>query len=381
MQRGVSMKKIIALVLSCLLVFGFSYTAFAAETPETNAEAFVLYCVESGKIILSKNEEKRMKPASTTKLMTVLLTLEEAAKNDRVVTFTQEMTAEGSSMYLKTGEKVRLSDLAAGMMMCSGNDAANAAAVSISGSTERFSGLMNARARQLGMTRTHFVTPSGLDDDGHYTTAYDMALLMAAGLRSEAFANLTAQKSVTVKFEEPSDKKVTYSNHNRLLRMYDGCIGGKTGYTTAAGRCLVSAARRGGVTLICVTLNDKTDWADHMALYDSGFERLSCYSRNEADFCIDLPCAGGEKKSVPVVGEGCVSLVVEKCKSDKIERKVYLDPFVYAPVSAGEKLGRIEYLLDGKKLKSVPLLAVEDVKYKQIKKGLFQIIKEFFIYG
>ena len=185
-------------MLSAVLVFAFPVSVGAEDTVETSAGAFVLYCAENGEIILSKNENQRMKPASTTKLMTVLLTLEQAAKNDRVVTFTDEMIAEGSSMYLQVGEKVRLSDLAAGMMMASGNDAANAAAISISGSAEKFSGLMNARAAQIGMKNTHFVTPSGLDDDEHYTTAYDMALLMAAGLQNKDFADLTYQKSVGV---------------------------------------------------------------------------------------------------------------------------------------------------------------------------------------
>ena len=148
-----------------------------------------------------------MKPASTTKIMTSLITLEEAASCNSEVTFKQEMVAEGSSMYLKVGEKVRLSDLASGMMMASGNDAANAAAYTISGSPEKFSQRMNEKAEQIGMTNTHFVTPSGLDDDNHYSSAKDMALLMSYALENDDFANLTAKKSVTVEFLEPKSKK------------------------------------------------------------------------------------------------------------------------------------------------------------------------------
>ena len=207
------MKKWLSVLLSCALAFCFPVAVHAEEAPETGAEAMVLYCVENESVILSKNKDREMRPASTTKLMTTLLALEEAAKNDRVVTFTQEMTAEGSSMYLKLGEQVRLSDLAAGMMMCSGNDAANAAAIAIAGSDKKFANLMNTRARQLGMTHTHFVTPSGLDDDNHYSTAYDMALLMRAGLQNADFADLTYQKTKTVRFVQPSGKSVTYSNN------------------------------------------------------------------------------------------------------------------------------------------------------------------------
>ena len=341
----------------------------------------MLYCVENGEIILSKNENKRMKPASTTKLMTTLLTLEAAAKNDRIITFTDEMTAEGSSMYLEKGEKVRLSDLAAGMMMCSGNDAANAAAISLSGSTEKFSELMNFRAKQIGMKNTCFITPSGLDDENHYSSAYDLALLMAEALKNEAFSNLTFQKSVPVRFVEPSDKAVTYTNHNRLLKMYDDCIGGKTGYTSEAGRCLVSAARRGCVTLICVTLNDKDDWNDHIALYDNGFSRLSGYQSGDASACFEIPCAGGEKSTVAVMGESDTVLIVASGEQEKIKREIFIDSFAYAPVKKGDVFGKIEYSLDGRRLKTVELVAVEDIEARTVKKNLFQKIKEYFSYG
>ena len=379
--RGVLMKKVFAAVLCAVMLFVCPFSVCAESAPAPSAKAYVLYCVENEKIILSKNENTRMKPASTTKLMTTLLTLEEAAKNDRVITFTADMVAEGSSMYLEVGEKLRLSDLAVGMMMCSGNDAANAAAISVSGSTEKFANLMNTRARQIGMENTHFVTPSGLDDDDHYSTAYDLALLMAEGLRNEAFANLTFQKSVSVSFTEPSDKKITYANHNRLLSLYDDCIGGKTGYTSAAARCLVSAARRNGVTLVCVTLDDRSDWNDHMALYDCGFSRLSGFASADSALCIDLPCVGGEQDMVAVMGESDTALVVENDRAKDIRRTVYLDNFVYAPVEEGEQLGRIDYTLDGKTLKSVPLIAVNGVKVKEVKKNLFQKIKELFTYG
>lgn len=159
--------------------------------------------------------------------MTSLITLEEAASCNSEVTFKQEMVAEGSSMYLKVGEKVRLSDLASGMMMASGNDAANAAAYTISGSPEKFSQRMNEKAKQIGMTNTNFVTPSGLDDDNHYSSAKDMALLMSYALENDDFANLTAKKSVTVEFLEPKSRKTAYANHNRLLSLYPYCTGGK----------------------------------------------------------------------------------------------------------------------------------------------------------
>lgn len=375
------MKHIISVLLCFVTALVFPVVSDAAETPAVSAEAFVLYCVENGEIILSKNENKRMKPASTTKLMTALLTLEQAAKNDRVITFTSEMQAEGSSMYLGAGEQVRLSDLAAGMMMASGNDAANAAAISIAGSLDKFAALMNRRAAETGMKNTHFVTPSGLDDENHYSTAYDLALLMESCLKNPDFALLTSQKSAGVSFITPREKKITFSNHNRLLRMYPDCIGGKTGYTSAAGRCLVSAARRDGLTLICVTLNDRDDWNDHIALYDCGFSQRSCYRGAEEAFCAELPCVGGESDSVPVMGESGAVTVCDGDRAKDVEKKIYLDSFVYAPVNEGDVLGRIDCILDGKVVRSIPLTAVEGVKAQKIKKNLLQRIKEKFKNG
>lgn len=379
------MKKILSVVVvvSVMFVSVFHTQAFATVTdkPTVNAQACVLYCVNDGKVYFSINENKKMKPASTTKLMTSLITLEYADSADKEVTFTQEMTAEGSSMYLKVGEKVRLSDLATGMMMASGNDAANAAAISIAGSTEKFSELMNNRAAVIGMKNTHFVTPSGLDDENHYSTAYDMALLMSYALENENFAELTSQKSVTVEFIEPASKKTTYSNHNRLLSMYKYCTGGKTGYTMAAGRCLVSSAKKDGLTFVCVTLNDKNDWNDHIALYDYGFSQLACVECDDSEYYLEIPCVGGDYDKVSVTGTKGKNVVVPFEKKENVKRTVYADNFLYAPIKDGDIVGRIDYILDGKLLASNNLVAVEYSNLKNKNKNIFTKIKEFFTYG
>lgn len=377
------MKKAVSVVLSVLLAFSFSLCVKAEDKADVtvSAEAYVLYCADNGQIITSKNANKKMKPASTTKLMTSLLTLEEASSCNKKVKFTDKMTAEGSSMYLKVGEVVTLKDLASGMMMASGNDAANAAALSISGSVEKFADRMNERAKQIGMKNTHFVTPSGLDDENHYSTAYDMALLMSYALENEDFAKLTSQKSASVEFIEPSSKKTSYSNHNRLLSLYEYCIGGKTGYTMAAGRCLVSAARKDGLTLVCVTLNDRNDWNDHISLYNYGFENYSCYKSDDTAFFADIPCVGGESENIVVTGEKPISIVVSANDKDKIERKIYIDSFLYAPIKRNDTVGRIEYILNGKKTAECNLIAVDNVNSKKENKNFFTIIKDLFTYG
>ena len=276
------MKRVITVFLTIVL-FSVSLPCSGAEL-SVSASSAVLYCPLNNEVYYSVKENTRMKPASTTKLMTALIALEYAQKDNKQVEFTEEMTAEGSSMYLKYGEVVTLKDLAAGLLMCSGNDAANAAAIAISGSPDKFAKLMNKRARKIGMRNTHFVNPSGLDSEEHYSTAYDMALLMSEALKNSEFARLTAKKSETVNFISPKDKSVTYSNHNRLLSLYEHCIGGKTGYTMASGRCLVSAAQKDGLTLIAVTMNDRDDWRDHAAMYNYGFDNHVMRALDDSDF-------------------------------------------------------------------------------------------------
>ncbi len=379
------MKKAVSVLLSAILTVCSAVTAFADESddregsPDVSAETYVLYCADNGQILAAKDENKRMKPASTTKIMTTLLDLEAAASCDETVTFTKEMAAEGSSMYLELGEKVRLSDLAVGMMMSSGNDAANAAALSLSDSFEDFSELMNGRAKQIGMDNTHFITPSGLDDDDHYSTAYDMALLMTYALENEDFAKLSAKKSAKVDFVEP-EKHITYSNHNRLLSLYEYCIGGKTGYTMAAGRCLVSAARKDGLTLVCVTMNDRNDWDDHIKLYNYGFDNYFSENSNDSEFMAEIPCVGGTVDTVDVVGEKDISVVLPAKDKSKLERKVYIDSFLYAPIAKNQTVGRIDYIVDGNRVASVNVISADNVEIKK-DNSIFNKIKELFSYG
>lgn len=265
--------------------------------------------------------------------------------------------------------------------MASGNDAANAAAISIAGSAEKFSELMNNRAAVIGMKNTHFVTPSGLDDENHYSTAYDMALLMSYALENESFAKLTSRKSVTVEFSEPQSKRTTYTNHNRLLSMYEYCTGGKTGYTMAAGRCLVSSAKKDGLTFVCVTLNDRNDWNDHIALYNYGFSKLACVECDDSDYYLEIPCAGGDDESIGVTGTKGKNVVVPFDKKSNVVRTAYADNFLYAPVKDGDIVGRIEYTLDGKTLASTNLTAVEYSNTQNKNKSIWTKIKDFFTYG
>ncbi len=367
------MRKVLSLSIAFLLLL-LSVPAVSAEEVDVSAQAYVLFCADNGEALLSGNADARLPMASTTKIMTSLLALEEAAVENRIVTFTEEMIAEGSSMYLKVGEQVTLYDLAVGMMMQSGNDAANAAAIALDGSPEAFAQRMNEKAKAIGMTHTHFVTPSGLDDDDHYSTARDMALLMAYALKNPDFAQITAQTAMTVDFTEPADKSVTYPNHNRLLKLYDSCIGGKTGYTERSGRCLVTAARRDDMTLICVTLNDRDDWDDHIALYDYGFGHFAAVAPRDAACTLNV--VGGTEDTVAVKAEREASFIIPIENKDQIETRLFLPSFVYAPIERGDRVGEVRYYLDGRLLSAVPVTAEAAVPYNENKRDFITYIKD-----
>lgn len=353
--------------------------AAAQAKPSVSAKAAVLLHADTGEVLFAKNESERLSMASTTKIMTSLLALEQAAVSNPEITLTTEMvTVEGSSMGLKAGYRLTLRDLAIGMLTVSGNDAANSAAIAMAGSKEAFAKRMNDRAAQIGMKNTHFVTPSGLDDPEHYSTAYDMALLGAEAIRNEDFLSICSQKQVSVQFIQP-EQRVRYSNHNRLLSMYQGCIGVKTGFTKKSGRCLVSAAERNGVRLVAVTLNAPDDWNDHQRMFDYGFSCVKAYPIDESGVSYSVPVVGGQAESVLVQGQALPKpLTLSESQYQSLKRVVELPRFLYAPVEPQQVIGRVRYDLDGKTVASVPLSACDPVSALVLKPSFWQKITAWF---
>ena len=322
-----------------------------AEEPAVTAKGAVLMEAGAGRILWSQNGEERLPMASTTKIMTALLTLEQPGLDEVFTVNAQAIRVEGTSMGLTEGSQATLRTLAAGMLLASGNDAANAAAVRVAGTQADFVMMMNRRAAQLGMKDTNFETPSGLDGQSHYSTAADMALLARAALENPDFRSLCSQTSLKLCYGNPPYDR-WLANHNRLLKEYPGCIGLKTGFTKKAGRCLVSAAEREGVTLICVTLSDPNDWRDHTALLDWGFSRVR---RTELPGPWTVAVTGGEGESVTVSpGESPAVCVLEE-ELPRITWSVELPPFLYAPVEPGQPVGTARCLLDGQETTPNPL--------------------------
>lgn len=354
-------KKSICFLLAGAFIFWMSVrvapVAYAVGEPQVSAQAAILIHAESGQVLYEKNADEQRSMASTTKIMTALIALETAAANDPVVTITEPMVrVEGSSMGLQPGDRLTLKSLAAGMLIVSGNDAANSVAIAVAGSTEAFAEKMNLRAQELGMEHTHFVTPSGLDDEAHYSTARDMATLAAAAMKNPDFAAIVGQKAMNISFVSPEQTR-RYTNHNKLLSMYEGCIGVKTGFTKKSGRCLVSAAERDGVRLIAVTLNAPDDWNDHIALMDYGFTQLESFPVDDSGYCVALPVTGGLTSTVQVQGTRGETVVIPRGAAARVERLVELPRFVYAPVMEQQAVGRVRYVLDGQTIAETALLA------------------------
>lgn len=250
-------------------------TAPEAALPAPPAVSAASACVMtgSGKCLYEKDGDSFRPIASTTKIMTALLTLELGeGQLDEPFPVGDEVKVEGSALGIKPGAEVTLRLLVWGMLLSSGNDAAAAAAIRLGGSFEGFAELMNQKAAELGMENTHYVTPSGLDAEGQGSSARDLAVLACAALQNPEFRKVCGQTNghMTV-----GGVEYWMSNHNRLLKEYDGCIGLKTGYTDAAGRCLVSAAERDGAVIVSVVLHDPEDWDDSAALLDWGFSALT----------------------------------------------------------------------------------------------------------
>lgn len=253
--------------------------------PATGAAAAAVICLDTGEQVYGYNAQTPMGMASTTKIMTALVVLENCDPDSVVTVSPKACGVEGSSIYLVPGEKITIRDLLYGLMLESGNDAACALAIACSGSEEEFVRCMNEKARDLGLVNTHFDNPHGLSCDEHYTTASDLAVIACAAMRNTLFRDIVGTKTYIVTDENGNPKKY-FANHNRMLFTYDGATGMKTGYTIATGRCLVTSACRNGTEFAVVTLNDRTDFRDHAALLDFAFSNYKTVTLAEqGDIC------------------------------------------------------------------------------------------------
>ncbi len=357
--------------ISCLLLCFLLLLPLSVHA-QVSAQSCIVIEATSGRVLYEKNPDSRMPMASTTKIMTALVALEECDLDTKVTISKTAAGVEGSSMYLESGEILTMKELLYGLMLSSGNDAAVAIAEQLGG-IDAFVDKMNQKAEAIGAKNTHFKNPNGLPDDEHFSTALDMAIITAEAMKNPAFAEIVSTKSYRIEGEGKAYPR-QLTNHNKLLRMYEGCIGVKTGFTKAAGRCLVSAARRETMTLLCVTLNAPDDWNDHMTLYNRLFDEYAMSAELLPDTSLgELSVTGSDRLLLPFGAREAFSYPLKKGEVLSLE----LSPLekLSAPVHMGADCGTAQVKLGDKVIKTLSLVTLANADRKLIP----QSVKEDFL--
>lgn len=345
------------LLLFVLLVSLLTVPVNAAEAaPGVSAEAMIVIHSETGQVLTEKNADTRMLIASTTKIMTALVALEHVEPDREVEIDPAWAAVEGSSMYLRPGAVYTMRELLYGLMLASGNDAALAIACTVAGTPEDFAVLMNEKAQSLGLENTRFANPHGLDSEEHYSTARDMAIIMAEAMKNELFSEIVSTRSF-------STHGATYVNHNKLLWRCEGVNGGKTGYTKAAGRCLVTSCEREGLSLICVTLSASSDWNDHAGLYEWAFREYDGFCCPAGETLLSVPLVSGSLEAVGVAPSEDIALCLTA--GSQVDISYHLPRFAFAPVQQGDAVGTAVVSVNGKPVGEYALCWAEDAARSQ----------------
>lgn len=358
------------LISLVFVVLSLRISACGASEPQISAQCAVLYDPLSEQCLYAKEPETAVGMASTTKIMTALVALEQYDIEQQVSIQSAWTGIEGSSMYLKPGERLTVSDLLYGLMLASGNDAAEALAGLDPNGTEGFVRKMNQMAAELNLTRTHFENPSGLDGEGHYTTALDLARLTAVALQNPHFAEIVSTRQAVIAGR-------TLTNHNRLLAD-EGVIGVKTGYTKACGRCLVTAKQQNGRVLICVTLHAPDDWEDHRQLLAYGFSMFQQEELVGAGDCGSVALVTAGRKASRLYTNDSFSFYTWE-GDRKILRTELIGPrFLYGGTLAGECYGTLRVRIGETVLFETPVYFGTSSAEREVEHGLFEKIKSLF---
>ncbi|WZL74928.1 D-alanyl-D-alanine carboxypeptidase [Clostridiaceae bacterium 35-E11] len=367
MNRKMTARSIAIITIFFFLNMMMSY----ANTNNISASSAIVMDVKTGRILFEKNINQKKPMASTTKIMTALLALEKTPLEEIIKVPRNAVGVEGSSIYLQYDEKLSMKDLLYGLMLRSGNDAATAVAVHVSGSVEKFSDLMNKRARELGAINTNFMNPHGLHNASHYTTAYDLALITREALKNKNFSEIVQTKLWVA---EREGYKYFY-NKNKILSQYAGGNGVKTGYTKAAGRCLVTSATRNGMQLLCVVLNAPNWFQDSYQLLDNAFEKYDAVSIIKKDAILKtISVKNGKKSSTKLISTEDVVIPLTEKEKDKIRTVLDVNEVFEAPIARGVKLGKAKIYLHDQLLYIADLMCREDIGTKSFKDKVLDIL-------
>ena len=363
------MKRIVKITIFGLffgLILLYNGGALAEETGE-GARAYVLLEAKTGRVLDAWNENEPLPMASTTKIMTALIALEQGDLQDTVTAGKNAFGVPGTSIYLAQGEQLTLEQMLYGLMLASGNDAAVAIAEHIGGTVEGFCERMNQRAREIGCQNTAFATPHGLPAEGHYTTAYDLALIAREAMKLPAFREIVSTQRASIPWAGHEYSRVL-TNKNQLLSTYPGALGIKTGYTKAAGRCLAFAAERDGMELIGVVLNCPNWFGEAAALLDRGFANWQMATILSAGETVrQVPVTGGSQRSVALVAQRDVAAPVPIDRWPDLVLNI--PDSLPAGIRAGQMLGEARLMDGSETLISVPLVAAEDVEERSFRRG------------
>lgn len=365
-------KKISFLLLTVLCINFISPWYAIAIDVHNNGKSGIVMDVETGRVLYEKSIHERLPMASTTKIMTALLAIENIPLDKKVKINPKAEGIEGSSIYLKANEQVRMIDLVYGLMLRSGNDAAEAIAYEISGSIEEFAKLMNSRAEEIGAQNTNFQNPHGLHNEYHYTTAYDLALITRTALKNEIFREVVKTEFWLAEREGYRH----FTNKNKTLVICEGGDGVKTGYTKKAGRCLVSSATRNGMQFIAITLNDGDYFNTTKSLLDYSFKRYQPYVVfDEGDLVKNIMIDGGTKDTVNVRAPKKLTIPVSDEESSKVISIIQTSEIINAPVLKGQRVGNILTYLNGRLINITDLSLDENINKLTVKEKILKFLR------
>lgn len=330
-----------------------------------SAKSAVVIDADTCEILFSKSEDNVMSMASTTKIMTAIVALENADLDKNIEIKREYTLVEGSSMYLREGEILTMTDLVYGLMLMSGNDSAIAIAHETTGDYDEFIALMNQKAQELELHNTSFANPNGLDAENHHTTAYELAKLSAYALKNELFVEIVSSKYY-------KSETRTMQNHNKMLWLLEDVIGVKTGYTKSSGRCLVSASEIDGKVLVAVTLDAPSDWADHTAMFEDAFEKYDMYNiHNKGDIFAEIDIFAGEKQKTNITFNETLNLSLTATQKDNLTYYINSKKINYSPIKKGEIYGEIVYNIGNEEIYRENLVFSEDIGLEYIEEMNF----------
>ena len=355
------MKRVLSLIIIFFMFIGnIAYSKKPGiKTPSISSWYAVVMDYESGRVLYEKDCKKVVPMASTTKIMTAIVAIENSSLKEIVTISKKASSVGGSTIGLREGQNLTIEELLYGLMLQSGNDCAIAIAEHVAGSVEKFMVMMNSKAFDIGAFNSHFITPHGLDSDGHFTTAYDLALITRYAMNIELFAEIVSSKDIILDGAMGTRK---FHNINKLLWSYDGADGVKTGYTGKAGKCLVSSASHNEKRIICIVLNSSSRWDDSKKLLEFGFKNFdNRIVLNNSDYYKKIPVTMGDKKELSVGFSETLDIPITVEEKDSLSIEISLPNAINAPVYKGMQIGKLILYSNGKEILSVPYKAMDSI--------------------